>query len=65
MLLFFLLSIDKHDLKYLQYKIKVKKFHDSAANGLATEAFQKCICSQFDPVIVRELEKVRIGKQQK
>ena len=41
--------------KPLQYKIKVMKFHSAAANGLATEAFQKCNWGQIDLMVDRGL----------
>ena len=42
--------------KPLQSKIKVRKFHSTAANGLATEAFQKYNWGQIDPMVDRGLK---------
>ena len=63
MMLLFLLAHDK-DIRHRKFfwstnlfntKIKVLKFHKATANGLATEAFQKCNWGQIDPIVDRGL----------
>ena len=43
--------------KSFQYKIKVMKFHNAAANGKTTGTFQKCNWSQIDPTVDTKLIK--------